>query len=110
MDGHGKQSGSKPCQGPFKSLWITSPESGELQQRQHYLRQNSPLKEAFVMRTAAEYQAMAEECSKWAREAHTAEVRASYLQLAQVWLKAAAQVDGRPPIRMASPDTPTKAA
>jgi hypothetical protein len=37
----------------------------------------------------AEYRAMADECFKWAREAHTDEVRASYLQLAQVWLDAA---------------------
>jgi hypothetical protein len=61
------------------------------------------------MKTAAEYRAMAEECSKWAREAHTAEVRASYTQLAQVWLKAASQIDSRPPIHTAPPDMPIKA-
>ena len=36
------------------------------------------------MKTAAEYRAMADECFKWAREAQTKVVRASYLQLAQV--------------------------
>jgi hypothetical protein len=49
------------------------------------------------MKTAAEYRAMAEECFQWAREARTAEVRASYLQLAQVWLDAACKLDGLPP-------------
>jgi len=48
------------------------------------------------MKTAAEYRAMAEECLKWAREARTNEVRASYLQLAQVWLDAAYKLDGLP--------------
>jgi hypothetical protein len=62
------------------------------------------------MKTAADYQAMAEECFRWAGEARTAEVRASYIQLAEVWLKAASQVVGRPPIRVAPPDMPTKAA
>ena len=51
------------------------------------------------MKTAAEYRAMAEECFEWAREARTAEVRASYLQLAQVWLDAASKLDGLPPTR-----------
>ena len=51
------------------------------------------------MKTAAEYRAMAEECFAWAREARTSEVRASYLQLAQVWLDAASKLDGLPPIR-----------
>jgi hypothetical protein len=50
------------------------------------------------MKTAAEYRAMAEECFEWAREALTDEVRASYLQLAQVWLDAASKLDGAPPI------------
>ena len=51
------------------------------------------------MKTAAEYRAMAEECFKWAREAQEKEVRASLLQLAQVWLDAASKVDGLPPTR-----------
>jgi hypothetical protein len=62
------------------------------------------------MKTAAEYRAMAEECFRWAREAHTAEVSASYKQLAEVWLKAAAQLDRQPPTGTAPSDKPTKAA
>ena len=52
------------------------------------------------MKTATEYRAMAEECFKWAREAHSNEVRASLLQLAQVWLNAAAKLDGLPSARV----------
>ena len=48
------------------------------------------------MKTAAEYRAMADECFKWAREAQTKVVRASYLQLAQVWLDTASKIDGLP--------------
>jgi hypothetical protein len=55
------------------------------------------------MKTAAEYRAMAEECIKWAGEAYTDEVRKSLLQLAQVWLDAASQLDGLP----AAPTSPT---
>jgi hypothetical protein len=62
------------------------------------------------MKTAAEYRALAEECFKWARETHTAEVRASYEQLAKLWLKAAARLDRQPPTRTISPNTPNKAA
>lgn len=51
------------------------------------------------MKTAAEYREMAEECFKWASEARTSAVRVSYLQLAQVWLNAASNIDGLPPIR-----------
>ena len=59
------------------------------------------------MKTAAEYRAMAEKCFKWAREVRTSEVRASYLQLAQVWLDTASKLDGLPPTRTASePDEP----
>jgi hypothetical protein len=54
------------------------------------------------MKTAAEYRAMAEECFGWAREAQTHEVRASYLQLAQLWLDTASQLDGLPPTRVLS--------
>jgi hypothetical protein len=54
-----------------------------------------PLERA-SMKTAAEYRAMAEECLSWAREAQTSEVRASYSQLAQVWLDAAYKLDGLP--------------
>jgi hypothetical protein len=59
-----------------------------------------PLERA-SMKTAAEYRAMAEECLKWAREAQTSEVRASYSQLAQVWLDAAYKLDGLPATRAA---------
>ena len=57
------------------------------------------------MKTAAEYRAMAEECFKWARETYDDNVRASYLQLAQVWLDAAYKFDGLPATRTApAPD------
>jgi hypothetical protein len=49
------------------------------------------------MKTVAEYRAMADQCLKWARETQTDEVRASYLQLAQVWLDTASKLDGLPP-------------
>jgi hypothetical protein len=54
------------------------------------------------MKTAAEYRAMAEECFKWAREARDDEVRVPLLQLAQVWLDAAAKLDGLPPTQTQS--------
>ena len=53
------------------------------------------------MKAAAEYRAMADECFQWARETQSKEVRASYLQLAQVWLDAASKLDGLPAIRKA---------
>jgi len=59
------------------------------------------------MKTAAEYRAMADECFKWAREAQTDEVRASYRQLAQIWLDTASKLDGLPSTR--SPPAPNKA-
>jgi hypothetical protein len=63
------------------------------------------------MKTAAEYRAMADECFQWAQEAQTDEVRASYLQLAQVWLNSASKLDGLPPTRSSpAPDEPTKTA
>ncbi len=46
------------------------------------------------MKTAAHYRALAEECIKWAGEAHTAEVRESYLQLARIWLDTASRMNG----------------
>ena len=49
------------------------------------------------METATEYRAMADECFKWAREAQMDEVRASYRQLAQIWLDTASKLDGLPP-------------
>jgi hypothetical protein len=52
------------------------------------------------MKTAAEYRAMADECFKWARDAQAVEVRASYLELAKVWLDAASKLDGLPPTRI----------
>ena len=62
------------------------------------------------MKTAAEYQALAEECFKWAREAKANEVRVSLKQLAQVWLDAASKLDGLPPTRTGlAPDKPTDA-
>ena len=58
-------------------------------------------KGAVSMKTAAEYRAMAEECVKWAGEAYTDEVRPPLLQLAQIWLDTASQVDGLPATRIA---------
>jgi hypothetical protein len=63
------------------------------------------------VKTAAEYRAMAEECFQWASETHDRAVRASYLGLAQVWLDAAAKLDGLPANRIAPegkahPDAP----
>ena len=61
------------------------------------------------MKTAAEYRAMADECFKWARETQTGEVRASYLQLAQVWLDTASKLDGLAPTRsLLTPEEATK--
>ena len=61
------------------------------------------------MKTAAEYRAMAQECSKWARETKTSEVRVSLVQLAQVWLDAASKLDGLPPTQTKPvPNKPSK--
>jgi hypothetical protein len=65
------------------------------------------------MKTADEYRALAEECFQWARETHDRAVRAGYLGLAQVWLDAAAKLDGLPAKRIAPeanahPDTSAK--
>jgi hypothetical protein len=57
------------------------------------------------MKTAAEYHAMAQECFKWAPETHDKAVRERYLNLAQVWLDAASQLDGLPSIRKAPAQT-----
>ena len=56
-----------------------------------------------LMKTAAEYRTMAEECFQWAREAKAKEVRVSLQQLAQVWLNAASKLDGLPPTRTEPP-------
>jgi len=56
------------------------------------------------MKTAAEYRALAEECFQWARETHDRIVREGYLGLAQVWLNAAAKLDGLPETRIAPGD------
>ncbi len=53
------------------------------------------------MHTAAQYREMAEECFEWAETASNDEVRASYLSIAQIWLQAAARLDGGLPIRAA---------
>jgi hypothetical protein len=60
------------------------------------------------MKTAAEYRAMAEECFKWAGEARTDAVRASYLQLAKIWLDTASKLDGLPPTRTPPPPPTTQ--
>jgi len=46
------------------------------------------------MKTAAEYRAMAEDCFEWASATVDEDVRASYLQLGQIWLDAAHKLDG----------------
>ena len=55
------------------------------------------------MTTATEYRAMAEECFKWARGAKTDNTRSSYLEIAKIWLAAAAHQDGELPIRFCRP-------
>jgi hypothetical protein len=52
------------------------------------------------------FRAMAKECFKWAREAHSDEVRESYLQSAQIGLDAASHLDGRPPTRRTDEQRP----
>jgi hypothetical protein len=42
------------------------------------------------MTTATEYRVMAEECFQWARAAETKYARLAYLEIAKIWLKAAA--------------------
>jgi hypothetical protein len=42
------------------------------------------------MHTAAKYREMAEECFEWASAASTEEIRATYLNIAKLWLQAAA--------------------
>jgi hypothetical protein len=42
------------------------------------------------MTTAIEYRLMADECFQWARAAKTESVRLAYLEIAKVWLAAAA--------------------
>ena len=47
--------------------------------------------------------------AKWARETQTDEVRASYLQLAQIWLDTASKLAGLPPSRTPpAPDNTTE--
>jgi len=45
------------------------------------------------MATAVEYRNRAEECFKWAREAPDANVRVSYVKMAQLWLECAARIE-----------------
>jgi hypothetical protein len=42
------------------------------------------------MATPAEYRVMADECFQWARVAKTKNVRLAYLEIAKIWLEAAA--------------------
>jgi hypothetical protein len=51
------------------------------------------------MHTADEYREMAEECFQWAASALSEEVRLTYVSIAQIWLQAAARLDGGLPIR-----------
>jgi hypothetical protein len=52
-----------------------------------------------TVHTAAQYRAMAEECFQWAETATDEKVRANYLGSAQIWLEAAARLDGGLPVR-----------
>jgi hypothetical protein len=51
------------------------------------------------MHTAKQYRELAEECFEWARTAVSDEVRLNYLNVAQIWLQAAANLDGGLPVR-----------
>jgi hypothetical protein len=46
------------------------------------------------MATPAEYRVMADECFQWARVAKTKSVRLAYLEIAKIWLEAAAGAQG----------------
>ena len=54
------------------------------------------------MTTPTEFRVMAEECFQWARAAKTDSARLTYLEIAKVWLEAAARQDGELPIRLPS--------
>jgi hypothetical protein len=64
----------------------------------HFHSQSSSLPVFRSVKTAKDYRAMAEECAKWAREAHDDDVSAPLLQLGQTWLDAASKLDGLPAI------------
>jgi hypothetical protein len=52
------------------------------------------------MTTATEYRAMAEECFQWARKTTTDNTRSAYLEIAKIWLAAAAvRQNGELPVR-----------
>ena len=52
-----------------------------------------------TVHTAAQYRKLAEECFEWAAKASNDANRATYLSIAQIWLQAAARLDGGLPIR-----------
>jgi hypothetical protein len=60
------------------------------------------------MHSAAQYREMAEECFEWAATASTEEGRTTYISIAQIWLEAAARLDGGLPIRGASLPHPAR--
>jgi hypothetical protein len=52
------------------------------------------------MTTATEYRVMAEECLQWARGATIDNTRSAYLEIAKLWLAAAAvRQNGELPVR-----------
>jgi hypothetical protein len=53
-----------------------------------------------IVHTAKEYRQLAEECFEWAVKASTEANRATYLGIAQIWLQAAARLDGGLPVRV----------
>jgi hypothetical protein len=56
-----------------------------------------------TVHTATQYGKLAEECFEWAAKASTEENRATYLSIAQIWLRAAARLDGGLPVRRGFP-------
>ncbi len=46
------------------------------------------------MTTAAEYREFAQECTRWAAEEESEEMRATFLVMAKQWMEAALRVEG----------------
>ena len=59
------------------------------------------------MATAAEYQKLAEECFRWAREASDESVREQYASLGRVWLERAARAELPSGMNIAQPEPKT---
>jgi hypothetical protein len=59
-----------------------------------------PVSGSATMTTAAEYRKFAEECLRWADNAKTAEEKKTFLDMAEIWVKAARakETNGHAPI------------